>query len=203
MGDPYRILGVSPNASEEEIKNAYRALARKYQSENYEGNPLGDIAAKKMKELDEAYDAVITMRRSGGAGGGSAQYSNTQSSYGSGDYYDVRIKLSAGRIDDAEMILDGVPEAQRQAEWNFLKGTVQYKRGWFEEAYKHFSAACRMDPTNKEYRAALNQLNRQRSGGYRMQAGPAGCSTCDCCTSLICADCCCECCGVGNGRGCC
>lgn len=68
MGDPYRILGVSPNASEEEIKNAYRALARKYQSENYAGNPLGDIAAQKMKELDEAYDAVITMRRSGGAG---------------------------------------------------------------------------------------------------------------------------------------
>lgn len=200
MNDPYKILGVSPNATEEEIKNAYRALARKYQSDNYAGNPLSDIAAQKMCELDEAYDMVITMRRAGGTADNSSQYTNSQNSYGGGDYQDVRMKISSGRIDDAEMILDGVPETQRLAEWNFLKGMVQYKRGWFEEAYKHFSAACRMEPTNREYRAALNQLNHQRSGGYRTQAGPDGCTACDCCTSLMCADCCCECFG---GNGCC
>lgn len=200
MNDPYKILGVSPGATEEEIKDAYRALARKYQNDNYEGNPLSDIATQKMKELDEAYDAIITMRRSGNSGDSSGKYNASQSTNTGGDYYDVRMKISSGRIDDAEMILDGVPEAQRLAEWNFLKGTIQYKRGWFEEAYKHFSAACRMDPANQEYRAAMSQLNRQRSGGYRTTAGPAGCTACDCCTSLMCADCCCECMG---GRGCC
>lgn len=199
MNDPYKVLGISPNATEEEIKEAYRDLARKYQKDNYEGSPLSDIAAQKMKELDEAYDAVITARRSANTADHSQQHTK-QSDHGGGDYYDVRMKISAGRIDDAEMILDGVPEAQRQAEWNFLKGTIQYKRGWFEEAHKRFTLACQMDPLNKEYRAALNQLNHQRSGGYRTAAGPAGCTACDCCSSLICADCCCECFG---GNGCC
>ena len=204
MNDPYKVLGVASNATEEEIKAAYRALARKYQQDNYEGSPLSKVAEQKMKELDEAYDAIITMRRNAS----SSQQPNTDTAsgnynqrYSSGsDYRDVRMKIAAGRIDDAEVILDGVPQAQRQAEWNFLKGTIQYKRGWFEEAYNRFSLACQMDPSNREYRAALNQLLNQRSGGYRTSAGPVGCSACDCCSSLICADCCCECMG---GNGCC
>lgn len=200
MSDPYKVLGVSPNATEEEIKEAYRALARKYQEDNYKDSPLSQVARQKMKELDEAYDTVISIRRSGGS-----QYTADSASdaFGqggeNGDYRDIRMKIAAGRIDDAEMILDGVPQAQRRAEWNFLKGTIQYKRGWFEEAYNRFSLACRMDPANKEYRAALNQLLNRRSGGYRTAAGPAGCSACDCCSALLCADCCCDCMG---GRGC-
>ena len=82
-----------------------------------------------------------------------------------------------------------------------------YRRGWLEEAKDHFSRACQMDPGNPEYSAALNQAMNQGSGmygGYRpgtnMNAG--GCNSCDMCSSLVCADCCCECMG-GDLISCC
>ena len=67
MNDPYSVLGVSPNASDEEIKKAYRELARKYHPDNYQNNPLADLAEEKMKEINEAYE-TITKQRSGGGG---------------------------------------------------------------------------------------------------------------------------------------
>ena len=56
--DPYEVLGVSRTASEEEIKKAYRELARKYHPDNYVNNPLADLASERMKEVNEAYDAI-------------------------------------------------------------------------------------------------------------------------------------------------
>ena len=67
LNDPYSVLGVSPNASDEEIKKAYRELARKYHPDNYQNNPLADLAEEKMKEINEAYE-TITKQRSGGGG---------------------------------------------------------------------------------------------------------------------------------------
>ena len=49
MTDPYKVLGVSPDASDEEIKRAYRALARKYHPDNYQNSPLADLVSEKMK----------------------------------------------------------------------------------------------------------------------------------------------------------
>ena len=57
MRDPYSVLGVDQNASDEEIKKAYRELARKYHPDNYQNNPLADLAEEKMKEINEAYGA--------------------------------------------------------------------------------------------------------------------------------------------------
>ena len=97
---------------------------------------------------------------------------------------------------DAEVLLDGVPTHARDAEWYFLKGTVLYKKGWLEDAYANFQTACRMDPGNAEYRAALSRMSSDRStGGYRTAGSDGGCSACDVCTTLYCADCCCECMG--------
>ena len=62
MNDPYSVLGVSPNASDEEIKKAYRELARKYHPDNYQNNPLADLAEEKMKEINEAYDMIQRQR---------------------------------------------------------------------------------------------------------------------------------------------
>ena len=69
MRDPYEVLGISPDASDDEIKRAYRELARKYHPDNYQNNPLSDLAEEKMKEINEAYDAITKGR----TGGGSAQ----------------------------------------------------------------------------------------------------------------------------------
>ena len=186
MTDPYKVLGVSPDATDDQVKAAYREMARKYHPDRYTDNPLSDLAQEKMQEINEAYDTIVRMRKQGGGQGGS-------------HYRDIRSMVASGRIVDAEMLLDGIAEGSRDAEWYFLKGSVLYKKGWLEDAYRNFSTACSMDPANTEYRTAFNQMNYQRrSGTYRAPAGGdsrGGCSGCDVCSSLICADCCCECMG--------
>ena len=59
MSDPYKVLGVSPSATDEEIKTAYRELAKKYHPDNYAGSPIADLASEKMKEINEAYDQLM------------------------------------------------------------------------------------------------------------------------------------------------
>lgn len=202
--DPYKVLGIQPGATDDEVKAAYREMARKYHPDNYANNPLSDLAQEKMQEINEAYDNIVQMRKQGG---GSQKRNNGAGYGGSSRYFDIRSMINAGRVLDAEMLLDGIPVPSRDAEWYFLKGSVLYKKGWLEDAYTHFQNATRMDPSNMEYRTAFNQINSQRqTGGYRTYNGrnqnAGGCSGCDACTGLICADCCCECMG-GDLISCC
>ncbi len=193
MNNPYDVLGISPNATDDEVKAAYREQARKYHPDNYTDNPLSDLAQEKMQEINEAYDTIVRERKQKRGSGSSAGPAGQ--SAGPSRYPDIREMLRGGRVLDAEMLLDGIPAGSRDAEWYFLKGSVLYRKGWLEDAYSHFSRACQMDPNNREYRDHLNQMEAQRRGGmYRRQSG-GGCSGCDVCSSLICADCCCECMG--------
>ena len=66
MNDPYQILGVPETATDAEVKKAYLNLARKYHPDNYANNPLADLAEAKMKEVNEAYDAIVKSRTQGG-----------------------------------------------------------------------------------------------------------------------------------------
>ncbi len=219
MNDPYKVLGVDRSASDAQIKDAYRELAKKYHPDNYSGSPIADLAGEKMKEINEAYDTIMKERKEGtqsSYGSADQQASSAyqssyqssgayQSSSGVSDYNDVRRFITQNRITDAEQILNGVPPEKRSAEWYFLKGSVLYRRGWLEEAYRNFSTACSMDPNNMEYRAAMNQATNNRSGNYgyggyggynpNMNRASGGCNACDVCSSLMCADCCCECMG--------
>ena len=68
MTDPYKVLGVSPSATDDEVKDAYRKLAKKYHPDQYADSPLKDLADEKMKEINEAYDAITAQRKGGGAG---------------------------------------------------------------------------------------------------------------------------------------
>ena len=80
MNDPYQTLGVSESASDEEVKKAYRDLARKYHPDNYHDNPLADLAQEKMKEINAAYEE-INRRRSGGGSSGSGYGRSGYSGY--------------------------------------------------------------------------------------------------------------------------
>lgn len=199
MANPYEVLGVSPSSSDEEIKSAYRTLAKKYHPDNYANSPLADVASEKMKEINEAYDEIVNerKRRKSGYTGPSAGASSAS------EYADVRNLIQANRMADAEQILDGVPSENRSAEWHFLKGIILSRRGWLDEAFSELSRACQIDPGNAEYRAALNRMNSQRSGmygGYNPYASQdSRCDGCDVCTTLCFADACCSCLGGGIG----
>lgn len=191
MRDPYEVLGVSRGASQDQVKKAYRELARKYHPDNYDNSPLRDSAEKKMQEINEAYDAII----SGNAGSYSGGYN------GAGNFIEAENLLRQRRFDEAERVLEMVPESARNARWYYLKGQVNYQRGWTQQAYSYFQMAHNMEPGNPEYRGAFDSMNNQRSGGFRTDNRRAGgatggsCDGCDICSGLICADCCCECCG--------
>jgi hypothetical protein len=159
-----------------------------------------------MKEVNEAYDRIVQERKQAKNGGSTGSSYGGYTGYSAGgsstnsNYIDVRNLINSGRLADAEQILNGVPQEQRNAEWFFLKGTILYRRGWVDEAFRHVKTAIEMDPNNLEYRTAYNQMNSFRSGAYggynpNMQRNNSGCTGCDVCSSLLCADCCCECMG--------
>ena len=220
MTDPYQVLGVSPSATDEQIKNAYRELARKYHPDNYVNNPLADLAQEKMKEINEAYDQIQRQRKQqqqsySGQASANRGYSNagcsrqSYSGQGRSQFADIRQLLNSNRLGEAEELLEGIPQQRRDAEWYYLRGRVFYVHGWLDQAYSYYTRAVQMNPGNAEYQTALNQLMWQRntgrpSGGYgdyrNVQSG--GMSGCDMCSGLICADCCCECMG-GDLISCC
>ena len=205
MTDPYKILGVQPTDDDETLKQAYRELVRKYHPDKYADTDLAEMANEKMKDINAAYEQ-IQQQRKGASSGDSGSYG----AYGAynGDFYTgsngqssqfarIRAFINNGNLDDAQALLRSVPESGRDAEWHFLMGCVLLRRGFLVDAQNHLDRACRLDPYNAEYRTVANRLRAQASatGGYRTSASGGGCSECDICSSLLCADCCCECMG--------
>ena len=66
MTNPYDVLGVNPSASDEEVKSAYRSLAKKYHPDNYSESPLKEVAEEKMAEVNQAFDTIMNERRARG-----------------------------------------------------------------------------------------------------------------------------------------
>ena len=174
MNDPYQVLGFSESATDDEVKRAYRELARKYHPDNYHDNPLADLAQEKMKEINAAYEEINKRRSGGGRTTGASYTGGWQQSYGSGGsssvFQQVRAAIQMGDIARAEALLNNTGD--HNAEWNFLKGAVCYRRGWMDEAMRYYQTACQMEPNNPEYQRALNLM---RNGStYRPGGEPFG-----------------------------
>ena len=170
MRDPYQVLGVPSTATDEEVKKAYRDLARKYHPDNYHDNPLADLAQERMKEINEAYEEVQSQRKAARAGGYSGGYGGYQAGYQSGyqsggsRYQRIRMAISQGNLNLAEELLNAMTD--HDAEWSFLKGAICYRRGWLDEARRYYQNAVNMDPDNQEYQRALD-IAEGRSTAYR------------------------------------
>ena len=204
MKDPYQILNVPSNASDEEVKKAYRDLARKYHPDNYHDNPLADLAQEKMKEINEAYDTIQKMRGTGHGAGQQGGYARQPSGYGGYDgyagdsrYQEVRTAIRRGDLDAAEHLLSIFSD--HNGEWNFLKGVICQRRGWLDEARRYYETACQLSPGNPEYVQALERLENSEEG-YRPQGFEVFTTGSNMCVRLTCAYCLCNALSCGGVR---
>lgn len=207
MNNPYEVLGVSQGASQDEIKSAYKKLVKKYHPDQYANNPLSDLAQEKIKEINAAYD-TLTKGGAGSYGSTSGQQTTSSQSYrsqssGVNQYNEIRRSIEMNNLTQAEQMLDAI--RNKGAEWNFLKGVISLKKGWYDQAFRYITVANSLEPNNQEYRTALNNLN-VRNNAYRQQGNyrgyNSGGSFCGICGKLLIADCCCECMG-GDLIACC
>ena len=178
MDDPYKVLGLSPDASDEEVKKAYRRLAKQYHPDLNPGDP---VAAKKMQEINAAYEQIKNpekARPSGNSGsyggynpygsgyGGSygGESRSSEASYQQAAYNYIRF----GRYQEALNALSNDPN--RNAQWYYLSALANDGLGNSVTALEHIRRAVSMEPDNPEY---LNALDVIEHGGaaYRQQAG--------------------------------
>jgi len=220
--NPYKVLGIKEGASYDEIKRAYRELVKKYHPDKYRNNPLADLAEEKLREINEAYESLMK-------NAGSYQYqesysqsyenSNAYGDTGQSQYqyqyqqqYDndleleqrIRNYINMGNLNEAQRLLDRM--TNRGASWYYLQGLIFLRRGWYDRGYSNIQRAVQMDPSNFEYRNALNNLERQTAGFrqnyYYRNTYRQDPDMCNICMHLWCADTCCECMG-GDLISCC
>ena len=179
--DPYKVLGVSPDADADEIKKAYRTLTKKYHPDL---NPNDPTAAEKMNEVNTAYDMIQKGTREQSYGGGSASYSQgygagygggfggfgfDYGSYGSGYGYSSRQQerseyqaalsfIRNGKYKEALTALSQVPASERDGKWYYYSAAANMYLGNKTAAMEHARRACEIEPDNEEYRSLLQQL---------------------------------------------
>lgn len=208
--NPYKVLGVSESATQEEIRAAYLTLVKKYHPDKYIDSDLKDVANEKLMEVNEAYELLT---KKGGANKGSrAENTGSNQSYSSGSYSGygnsysgpnasefarARSYISLNNLSAAKQVLDGIEI--RNAEWYYLYGVIYLRQGWYDKAYEYLTRAYQQEPNNAEYSSAYQTIRNTGNPYTRGNTGyNSGTDTCSICSSLICADCCCECCSGGR-----
>ena len=203
--DPYKVLGVSPSASDDEIQKAYRKLVKKYHPDV---NPGDENAERKMREINAAYDQIRNIREGKATGGYSGAGQNAGGGYYGGfswedmfggfggfnqNYQEATTELTAarnyinsGHYREAMNVLDSVDISARGARWYYFHACAAYGLGNKIQAMNDAGQAVKLEPNNAEYQQFLN---RMKSGGATYQQYGGG-SPIVCGTSNICLDIC-------------
>lgn len=182
ISDPYKVLGVSPDASDDEIKKAYRKLAKKYHPDLHPGDKE---AERKMNEINAAYDQIKNPQsHTGGYYGGGANSGSGQGFGGFGGFggygdYGRRSKsdsdeptafraamnyIRTRHFTEALNVLSSVPQSKRNARWFYLSALANYGLGNKIIALEHAQNACNLEPNNLEYQSLLIEL--KQGGSY-------------------------------------
>lgn len=191
--NPYKVLGVSENASQEEIRRAYLELVKKYHPDKYVDNPLKDLANEKLKEVNQAYD-MLQKKQTTSSYGSSSQGSSYSGEY-STELARARNYINQNNLNAAKGVLDNIPV--HNAEWNYLYGILYLRWGWYDKARQHITMAYESEPNNEEYRRAYSTIqnnNRPFTSGGQPVDGQQDCSLCNFCSTLLCMNMCCNCC---------
>lgn len=136
--NPYKILGVRPNASHDEIKTAYDNLVNTYSSPDFESYSDEFLVEDKLAEINDAYNILNNENK----------------------YREIRSLIESEQFINAETELNLIAD-KNSPEWNYLKGFVMLKKGWFQSGVSHLKTAAELNPTNTEYKETLMYLSRK------------------------------------------
>lgn len=201
--NPFVILGVDEKTvTQNELFEVYKELRDKYSKLRFAQGEEGADACRKLDEIEAAYAEATEILRS--------RYDI--STYGD-SLKNVEDAIKENNLEKAQDLLDA--KQTRSARWHYLQSVIFYRKKWYGDALKQLDFACQMEPDNTKYTdartALINQIQSDTSKrsfysqtdngedrSYRNmppQGEVRGCTPCNCCSSLICADCCCECMG--------
>lgn len=156
--DPYRILGLEPDASDEEVKRAYRQLAKKYHPDM---NPGDEHAEKMMNDINAAYDQIKKPPKQTryGTYGSTGHWNTAENEENSStDYRAAKHYIRMQSYHDALNVLRRIPPEERTAEWFFLSAIANTNLGNRVLGYEHINQACRMAPDNLQYQQLKEQI---------------------------------------------
>lgn len=203
MSDPYKVLGIQADATEEEIKKAYRALSRKYHPDANINNPNKAQAEEKFKEIQQAYNQIMKEREQGfsnGSGynygyGGFYQEQDTSQDEDSRYYQAAANYIRSNHCHEALNVLTNIKD--RTGKWYYYSAVANAGLGNQVLAMEHARTAVSMEPNNIEYRQFLNSLEngnnwymgRQAQYGYNT-FGTDGLCLKLCLMNIFCNICC-------------
>ncbi len=172
MIDPYKALGVDRNASDEEIKKAYRNLSRKYHPDANINNPNKAQAEERFKEVQAAYNQIMDERQNGSSFGGgsygytgSYSYSNYSSDTISNEMRAAANYINARQYAQAMNVLNSIEDTKRTGQWYFFAAVASQGMGNIADAREFISRAIALEPSNFRYRQFQQSLN-WNSGWY-------------------------------------